>query len=417
MIASYRLQLLALLLISSVSALHCSAQQWTRFRGPNGTGVNSGASIPSHWTDKDIHWSIELPGRGHSSPVIWANKIFVTSADLHAPKLHLSCINTGNGQPFWQKDFDLVPYPLHQYNTFATSTPTVDAKAVYLTWLTRGHYMLGAFDHSGQQVWVRDLGSFESQHGSGASPIVYNDMVFATKDPDGESFMIAVNAADGTTRWQTPLHGTRADYATPCLYQTGSDDPAVLVFTSMDDGVLALDPATGHKAWQLDKVFSLRCVSSPVLASGVIVGSCGSGGGGNYVAAVRPPDKTSSHKPELAYTIRKAAPYVPTSVAVGQWLFLWSEAGIVSCLEAPTGAVKWQERVGGNYFASPICIDGRLFGVSTTGQVVVLEASDTFHELARNTLPEGTQATPAVDGGRLYIRTFEHLISIGGSRN
>ena len=115
----------------------------------------------------------------------------------------------------------------------------------------------------------------------------------------------------------------------------------------------------------------------------------------------------------MAYTIRKSSPYVPTSVATGDLLFLWNDGGIVTCVDAPTGKTKWQERVGGNFFASPICVDGRLFGVSASGEVIVLQASDTFQELGRYALNEPSHATPAVSGGRMYVRTLSHLISVG----
>jgi outer membrane protein assembly factor BamB len=144
----------------------------------------------------------------------------------------------------------------------------------------------------------------------------------------------------------------------------------------------------------------------------LIVGACGSGEGVNYLIAVRPggPGK----KPEVAYTIRKSAHYVPTSVCVGDRLFLWSDGGIVSCVQAASGEVKWQERIGGNYFSSPLWVDGRLFCVSTKGEVVVVEASEQFQVLARNPLGEVTHSTPAVAGGRMYIHTTKSLISVGG---
>jgi outer membrane protein assembly factor BamB len=149
-----------------------------------------------------------------------------------------------------------------------------------------------------------------------------------------------------------------------------------------------------------------------VLAAGLIIGACGSGGGGNYLVAVRPGG--AAKKPELAYTIRKSAPYVPTSVCVGDRLFLWSDGGIVSCVEAASGEVKWQDRVGGNFFSSPLWVDSRLFCVSTKGEVVVVGASDRFEVLARNPLGEVTHSTPAVAGGRMYIHTTKSLISVGG---
>jgi outer membrane protein assembly factor BamB len=132
--------------------------------------------------------------------------------------------------------------------------------------------------------------------------------------------------------------------------------------------------------------------------------------------AVTPGDAAKDRKPAVAYTIRRSAPYVPTSVCVGDRLFLWSDAGIVSCVQAASGEVKWQERVGGNYFSSPVWVDGRLFGISTKGEVVVLEASDRFEILARNPLGETTHSTPAVAGGRMYIHTAKHLISVGGRK-
>jgi outer membrane protein assembly factor BamB len=183
----------------------------------------------------------------------------------------------------------------------------------------------------------------------------------------------------------------------------------------MDDGVVALDPDTGRLQWQQEKVFNQRCVSSPIIAAGLIVGSCGSGAGGNYVAAVRPPDPARGTSAEVAYTIRKSAPYVPSGLAVGNLLFLWGDAGMVTCADARSGQIKWQERtIVANFFASPICIDGRLFNVSSSGELVVLEASEKFRELARNDLHESTHATPAVSGGRLYLRTLHHLVSVGG---
>jgi outer membrane protein assembly factor BamB len=185
-----------------------------------------------------------------------------------------------------------------------------------------------------------------------------------------------------------------------------------LIFTSHTHGVAALDPDSGRVLWELADLFDKRVVSSPVLAAGLIVGACGSGGGGNYLVAVRPggPEK----KPEVAYTVRKSAPYVPTSVCVGERLFLWSDGGIVSCVQAASGEMKWQERVGGNYFSSPVWVDGRLFCVSTKGEVVVVDASDRFQVLARNPLGEVTHSTPAVAGGRMYIHTTKSLISVGG---
>jgi outer membrane protein assembly factor BamB len=387
------------------------AQEWPRFRGPNGSGISPAKTIPTTWTDKDFNWKLPLPGAGHSSPVLWDDKVFLTTGDALTKQVSVFCVSANNGQVLWQKAFPFTPHHKNDRNTFASASPAVDQHRVYVCWSSPEHYTLMALTHDGQTVWEKDLGPFASQHGGGASPIVYEDKVVLGNEQDGASFLIAVDAATGKTRWQTPRTSKEAVYSTPCVYEP-KDGPPALIFTSESQGVSAIDPDNGKVLWELADAFDKRVVSSPVLAAGLIVGACGSGEGVNYLIAVRPggPGK----KPEVAYTIRKSAPYVPTSVCVGDRLFLWSDGGIVSCVQAASGEVKWQERIGGNYFSSPLWVDGRLFCVSTKGEVVVVEASEQFQVLARNPLGEVTHSTPAVAGGRMYIHTTKSLISVGG---
>jgi outer membrane protein assembly factor BamB len=290
----------------------------------------------------------------------------------------------------------------------------VDEHRVYVCWTTPERFTFAAFDQDGKPVWEKDLGPFASQHGGGVSPVVFGDKVILANQQDGGSFILAVDAATGVTRWQTPRQTTEAGYATPCLYDPG-DGRALLVFVSHSHGFSGIDPANGEVVWELPEVFDKRVVSSPVLAAGLIIGACGSGEGGNYLLAARPGDPKAGKPPEVAYTVRRAAPYVPTSLCVGPLLFLWGDDGTVSCLEAATGEVKWQERLGKHYFGSPVCVDGRLFAVSTSGEVAVVRAADHFELLARNPLGETTHSTPAVAGGRMYIHTNKHLFSIGGT--
>ena len=398
-----------LLLLSSLSS--APAQEWPRFRGPNGSGISPAKTIPTTWADKDFNWKLPLPGAGHSSPVLWGDKIFLTTGDDQTKQVSVYCVSAVSGQVLWQKAFPFTPYHKNGYNTFASASPAVDQHRVYVCWSSPAHYTLLALTHDGQAVWERNLGPFASQHGGGTSPIVYQDKVVLGNEQDGESFLIAVDAVTGKTRWQAPRTSKETVYSTPCVYEP-RDGPPALIFNSHSNGVSAIDPDSGKVLWELADVFDKRVVSSPVLAGGLILGACGSGGGGNYLIAVRPGGPVK--KPELAYTIRKSAPYVPTSVCVGERLFLWSDGGIVSCVQAASGEVKWQERVAGNYFSSPIWVDGRLFSVSTKGEVVVLKASDRFQVLARNPLGEVTHSTPAVAGGRMYIHTTKSLISVGG---
>jgi outer membrane protein assembly factor BamB len=226
---------------------------------------------------------------------------------------------------------------------------------------------------------------------------------------------VAVEAWTGRTLWQTPRHSAVVAYSTPCVYEPKDGKPA-LIFDSQGNGIYAVDPNTGKILWEHEQAFDKRCVSSPLIARDIVLGSCGSGGGGNFVTAIRPGDPATGRKTELAYQIKKSAPYVPTGVAVGDRVWLWSDSGIVSCLDAPTGAIRYQERVGGDFFGSPIWVDGRLFCVSTSGELIVLEASDTFNVLHRYPFNELCHSTPAVALGRMFVRTEKHLLSLGGGK-
>jgi outer membrane protein assembly factor BamB len=177
-----------------------------------------------------------------------------------------------------------------------------------------------------------------------------------------------------------------------------------------------MDPDNGKVLWEYDQAFDKRSVSSPLIAGDLIFGSCGSGGGGNYVTAVKAGEAATGRKAALAYELKKSAPYVPTGIVKGDHAWLWSDAGVVTCLNAATGEIKYQERVGGNFFGSPVWIEGRLFCVSASGELAVLEASDNFKVLHRYPLNELCHSTPAVAGGRLFIHTEKHLWAFGGKK-
>ncbi len=394
---------------------HSQAQEWTRFRGPNGSGISEAKTIPSQWTDADFNWKIALPGVGHSSPVLWGDRVFITTGDDKQSRFVVLCLKASDGSTLWKKEFPFMPYRKHPNNASATSTPTADADRVYICRSEPAHNFLFALDHRGTLVWEKDFGPLRTQHGGGVSPILHNGMVILPNEQDGESSLIAVDARTGETRWKTPRQTgpSSAAYSTPCVYQPKEGKPS-LVFNSEMHGISAVAPDSGKVLWEFGEAFDKRSVSSPVIAGDLIIGSCGSGGGGNFAIAVRPGDPAHDKKPERVYEVRQSAPYVPTSVCVGEWLYLWSDAGIVSRVHAATGEVKWQERVGGNFFSSPVCVDGRLFCVSKTGEVVVVATSEKFEVLARNQLGELTHSTPAIAGGRMYIHTSQHLISVGG---
>jgi outer membrane protein assembly factor BamB len=400
-------------LLFFIASFTAPAQEWTRFRGPNGNGLSDAKTIPTQWSATDFNWKAALPGIGHSSPVLWGEKVFVTSCDEKVGKFYVLCLNTTDGSIRWDKELSLGRSGKHALNSFATSTPTVDAERVYVCRTEPARVTVSAFTHNGQPVWEKDLGAFDVNHGSGTSPILYDGMVVFANEQAGESFLIALDARTGAVRWKTPRKSGSGSYSTPCVYEPKQGKPQ-LIFNSDVHGISGVAPDTGKVLWEFDKAFDKRSVSSPVLAGDFLIGSCGSGGGGNYVVAVRPGEVATGKKPERGYEVRRSAPYVPTSVCVGEWLYLWSDGGIVSRVNAATGEVKWQERAGGNFYGSPVYAGERLFCVSTTGEVVVVAVGEKFEVLARNQLGEQTHSTPAIAGGRMYIHTSGHLVSVGG---
>jgi len=414
----WRAVVLGFAMLSSAAAEPAASVSWPRFRGPNGAGVVEGAQVPVKWSEADVRWKVDLPGHGHSSPVAWGDRLFVTCGDKDTAKRIVLGLRASDGGVIWKKEYDSQPYAMNKMNSYAAATPAVDAERVYVTWTTPSQVTLLVLDHAGKEAWRRDdVGPFQSQHGSGASPIVWEDLVILANDTEEkegrESFILAVEAKTGKTVWKHVRKSVKATYGTPCIFQPPSGPPQ-LVYAGKDHGFTALDPRTGRLIWELDKAFPLRVVGSPVAAGGLVIAACGEGGKGHSVVAVRPGTREKPGDAAVAWTLTKSVPYVPTPVAVKDLLFLWGDGGIAQCVRLATGEVVWSERVGGEYFASPLCVDGRVYNVSKAGEVVVLAAAERYELLARNPVGEGSYASLAVAGGRMVVRTFTRLLSVGG---
>jgi outer membrane protein assembly factor BamB len=226
------------------------------------------------------------------------------------------------------------------------------------------------------------------------------------EDQPETSRIVALDRQTGEIRWSTPRRSEVVSYSVPCIYEPPGLPPQ-LICCSTSHGICSLDPRTGDENWSRE-VFSMRTVSSPIVAGDYLVGTTGSGGGGNYVVVLKPGDE-----PQVAYEVRKQAPYVPTPVAQGPLLFLWSDKGIVTCLRTADGSQVWQERVGGNYSGSPVLIGDRLLCIDEDGVVVVLAAAEQFQLLGKTPLGEASRSTPAAANGQLLLRTYSHLYSVG----
>ncbi len=292
-----------LLVVGFLASDFAIGHEWTRFRGPNGQGQSDAATIPSEWSKQDVNWDINLPGLGHSSPVVWGDKVFVASAQPESGERLLFCVRTTDGDVLWQKKLSGSTHGLHAQNTYASSTPACDAEHVYFAWAMPDQYNLAAYDHKGNEVWRRNLGTYTGKHGFGTSPIVHEDMVIITNDQDGDSWVAAVDRKSGEIRWKVPREQEtpqNASYSTPLIYTAGGREPE-LILHSWAHGISSHDPKTGRVNWEAT-VFDRRPVSSPVLVAGLIVGSCGDGAGTNSVVALRPGD-ANGKKPEVAYKI------------------------------------------------------------------------------------------------------------------
>ncbi|MHC4085207.1 MAG: outer membrane protein assembly factor BamB family protein [Planctomycetota bacterium] len=411
----YRLLSIVALLFLFVSCSRLGAEEWSRFRGPSGAGISDATTVPVKWTEKDYNWKVKLPGVGHSSPVLWGNRIFLTSADSKTAKRMILCLDTVDGSVIWQKDYLSRMYRHHRDNSFASSTPAVDAAGVYITWTTPDKVTLLALSHNGRQKWRRNLGLFKSMHGSGTSPIVFDDIVVLANDQQGKAFLIAVDIKTGRTRWQVERSSGLTPASTPCIYRPEGGVPE-LIFTSTAHGITSIDPNSGGTNWEVEDVFLDRCVGSPVFARGLIIASYGFGNRGTRLVTVRPGSKDKNIKPKVVYDITKSVPLVPTPLTKGDLLFLWADNGHITCVHAATGKLIWSERVESSFYGSPVCVNDRLYCISKQGDVFVLNASDEFQLLARVPLGEPSYATPAVSNGVMYLRTYSHLISVGGKK-
>lgn len=408
---------LAALVVLSASV--SQGQEWTRFRGPNGQGISHGETIPIKWTEKDYTWKVKLPGGGHSSPVVWKDRIFVTSGDEKAGCGVIVALSVSDGHTLWQKQYVAGSYRRNSLNSYASPTPAVDADHVYVLLPASNKTILAALDHSGSEVWMRTFDGVHSSHGAGGSPVVFEDIVVFTHEQerggdDVRSVWMAVEGKTGRTQWRLEREKSpKMSYSTPCLY--GEDKPQ-LIFTSYRHGITGVDPHTGRVMWEAKSAFAHRVVSSPVIAGELIIGTCGTGPSGKRLVAIQPGGADKATEPKEVYRIEnRTVPYVPISLALGELLFTFHDRGDISCLRSATGEQLWREKPAGRFYGSPVCVDGKLYCITTAGEVVVLRAAPTYELLAVNPLGEKSHATPAVADGRMYLRTYTHLISIGRS--
>lgn len=405
--------LLGMALIAA-QATGSHAENWPRFRGADGSGIAPEQGIPTTWKPSDYKWVVDLPGEGHSAPAIWGDALFVTSAVDAGLVRTLYCLDANTGATRWSRSVGFNSNRKHQKNSFASSTPATDGERVYVAFSDQERCALAAYDFDGTLVWRNWLGPFSSQHGLGASPIVFEDLVIMPNDQDGPSSIVAYDRRDGKLVWSTMRAFREASYATPIVIERPGSKPELICLNGAT-GVSALDPWTGQPLWQSEPL-AQRTVSCPAYGHGKIYATCGQGGKGTLLVGVDPAAAADGVAP---VTLRrdKTLPYVPCVVPFGDHLYLWNDNGIVMCVDPKTNETVWQERIGGTFSGSPIVIGGKLYCIDESGRVAVLDASPTYHFHGFSELGDNSHSTPAVANGKLYLRSFHRLACLAAPQS
>ncbi len=408
------MRLLALILqLLAATTLH--AQEWSRFRGPNGSGVYD-ANFPTAWTAKDYLWSAAIPGRGNASPIFWQDHVYVTSAENKSGKRHVVCLSAKDGKTIWQREFADASYKLHKRNSIATSTPCVDAERLYLTWATPQHYVVQALERkTGKDLWKIDLGVYVSQHGFGASPILYEDLLILTNEQDKAGSLHALDVKTGKEVWKIARNSGNATYSAPCIYHPPGR-AAEIIFTNWQHGITAVEPRTGKVKWELscfEPTKQERAIASPIIAGDLVIGTCGFVTAQKHFVAVRP---TADGKAQEVWRVEKAVAYLPTPIVKGNRIYSCSELGVFNCIDAATGKVIWQDRLDNEFSASPVLAGNAIYCIANDGEVFVVEAGEAFKLLGRSRLGEATQATPAIGAGVMVFRMEGRLVALPATK-
>jgi outer membrane protein assembly factor BamB len=398
------------------------AENWAHWRGPTGNGTAANASPPIEWSDtKNVKWKVEVPGRGLSSPVIWDNRIFVTTAvpvagesasGLPTLEFKVLCYDRRDGKLLWEKTA-VVAKPhqkTHETNGFASASPCTDGEHVYAHFGSRGLY---CYSMNGDLVWKRDdFGKMQTLFGfgEGSSPTLAGDMILVPWDHNGPSALYALDKRTGQTIWKAPRPET-TEWSTPLVIEHAGRKQVVL---NGQKSVRSYDLETGKELWHCGGQ-ALRPIASPVAANGLVI--VGSGFQGAYLAAFRldgQGDIKGTNK--VVWEITHDAPDVasPLLSTTGRLYFHKGKTGLLSCVDAATGKPHYfAQRIGlDNPYASPIEAGGHIYLTARSGTTVVLADADNVKKLATNHLDETISATPAPVDNELFIRGDKHLYCI-----
>lgn len=435
-----------LILVLAVS-LTVSAQNWPQFRGPGATGVVESPGQPVKWdasASQNVRWKLAIPGLAHSSPVVWGNKVFVTTAvnskqdetrfglygevapvkddPLHTWKIY--AIDKAKGTILWERvAYEGIPkVKRHPKSSHAASTPVTDGKYLVAMFGSEGLY---AYDMNGKQLWKQDLGTLDAgwfydadyQWEYGSSPIIYKDLVIIQADIQKGSFIAAYDLKTGKLKWKTPREEIPS-WGTPTVYEGKSRAELI---TNGTKAIRGYDPATGKELWKLGPMSEIT-TPTPFVAHDLIFVTSGYSPiqpiyairpGGNGDLTLKDGKESSDF---IAWSKQKGGPYMPTPIVYGDLLYTCSNQGVLTAYNAKTGERVYQERLGGTgaaFTASPVASDGKIYLASEDGDVFVVKAGMKYELLSKNPVGEVMMATPAISDGVVIVRTVSHLYAFG----
>ena len=415
-------------------------KNWPQWRGPASQGISEETNLPTEWSStKNVQWKTPIEGRGHSSPIVWDNRIFLTTSiegpvvpdhkaykhvikneefkhpdwvgSDHSYTFKVVCVDADKGKILWEKvayDGPVFDHR-HRRNTYASPTAATDGHYVYAFFGSEGIY---CYDFKGNLVWKQALGGIpQLGMGAGASPVIYENLVIVTADQDmgDTSYITALDKKTGKPVWKT-ARSNHASWATPVLVKTAKRTELIV---SGSETIVSYDPATGTEYWKCKGVES-HAIPTPVVSGDIAIFSAGSQA--KRAMAIRlggSGDITDS--PNVLWKYAKGTAYVPSPILYGDYVYLMTDAGLLTCLDAKTGEVKYEGSrvpIPTKFMGSPVAFDGKILLTSEDGDTFVLKAGPTYEVLGTNSLGEPIYASPALSQGRIFIRGEKNLYCI-----
>lgn len=409
-----RLAALAMaLMLTAAWAGSAQAENWPGWRGPRGDGTSLEKNPPLRWSAaENIVWKTPIPGLGHSSPIIWNDRIFLTTAQPENQERLLLGLDRQTGRVLWQKTVLRAPLEAkNKENSYASSTPATDGQRVYVTFQEEKTVVAAAYDFAGKQVWLERPGGFYSQWGFCHTPVLFEDKVIVVCDSKGENFMVALNRADGQIAWKVARDNPSQSYSAPLIGEMAGRTQMIV---SGNKSVTSYDPRTGKMLWRVD-ASSSDSVVTPVYneRAGLVLTS--SSWPDRILMAIKPDGQGNVTRDKLVWNTKAGAPYVPSPLSVDGCFFTAANNKEAHCFDAATGEILWHEPMGPHH-ASPVYAAGRVYFLNDDGVAHVVKAGPKYELLARNEIGEKTYASLAISGGQIFLRTFEHLYCIGGTK-